>query len=89
MNKKVIRLGDEILDVTTQLRGICIGQTVYLSGVEYWILQPGAGEDAERPREVLVEKNYCEYVGTGVYPDPAPKVMGFHAGSEAVNGGKA
>lgn len=89
MGKKVIRLGDEILDVTTKLRGICIGQTVYLSGMEYWILQPLAGEDANRPREVLVEKNYCQYEGPGVYPDPAPKVMGFHAGNEAANGAKA
>lgn len=89
MDKKVIRLGDEILDVTTKLRGICIGECVYLSGVQFWILQPNAGEDAERPREVFIEKNYCQYVGSGVYPDPAPRVMGFHAGSEAGHGGKA
>lgn len=82
MNKKVIRLGDEIEDVTTKLRGVCIGEANYLSGTSFWIVQPAAGEDAERPREVFIEKNYCKYVGAGVYPDPAPRQLGFVANAK-------
>jgi len=77
MSKKGIKLGDEIEDVVSKVRGIAHGHLVYLDGTEYWLIQPQALENAELAKEVHASAAYCKRVGDGVYPKPK-KQMGFH-----------
>ena len=81
MAKKGIKLGDEIEDVVSKVRGIAHGHLKYLDGTEYWIIQPKALENAELAKEVHASAAYCRRVGDGVYPKPKPP-MGFQAQDE-------
>ncbi len=74
--KRNIKLGDEIEDVVSRVRGIAHGDVRYLDGTEYWIIQPHALENAELSKEVHASKAYCKRIGDGVYPKPKPP-MGF------------
>lgn len=78
MPKKTIKLGDEIEDVTTGSSGIAIGYITYLSGANYWILQPPTTDDNISIKPDYVPEAYCRRVGDGVYPQPKPP-MGFVA----------
>lgn len=78
MPKSKIKLGDEIEDVVTKVRGIANAHVKYLDGTEYWIIQPQALEGAELAKEVHASAAYCRRVGDGVYIKPKPQV-GFHA----------
>lgn len=78
MSESKIKLGDEIEDVVTKVRGIAHAHLVYLDGTEYWIIQPQALENAELAKEVHASAAYCRRVGDGVYVKPKPQV-GFHA----------
>ena len=73
-----IKLGDEIEDVVTRVRGIAHGHVKYLDGTEYYIIQPPALEGAELAKEVHATAAYCRRVGEGVYPTPRPP-LGFVA----------
>lgn len=77
MANKGIKLGDEIEDVVSKVRGIAHGHLKYLDGTEYWIIQPQALENAELAKEVHASAAYCKRIGNGVYPKPKPQ-MGFH-----------
>ncbi len=77
MPKKLIKLGDEVEDVVSKVRGIVQGHVHYLDGAEYWIVQPPALENAELTKEVHVSAAYCRRIGDGVYPKPKLS-MGFH-----------
>lgn len=81
MPKKKIKLGDEVQDVVSKVRGICTGEVNYLDGTHYFIIQPPVGEDDEKPREHYAPDSYCKWVGDGVYPSTKP-IMGFHAADE-------
>jgi hypothetical protein len=80
MPKNKIKLGDEIEDVTSKLKGIVVGRIEYLSGATYWIVQPYAMDGESIPKTEYIPEAYCKYSGTGVYPDPTPP-MGFRAGN--------
>lgn len=77
MSKKGIKLGDEVEDVVSKIRGIAIGHVFYLDGTEWWIIQMPVGEDDKKPVEHYAPVNYCRRTGDGVYPKPKPPV-GFH-----------
>jgi hypothetical protein len=79
MSKTVIALGDEIEDVTSKLSGVCIGEVKYLSGAEYWIVQPYTTDDNVMIKHEYVAKGYCRRIGDGVRVNPKPQ-MGFQAG---------
>lgn len=81
MPKKLIKLGDEVEDVVSKVRGILQGHVRYLDGSEYYIVQPPALENAELTKEVHVSIAYCRRIGDGVYPKPKP-TMGFHVENE-------
>lgn len=74
-----LKLGDELEDVVSKVRGIATGRVEYLDGTIYWIIQPPVGEDSEKPREHYAPDCYCKRIGSGVYPNPNPPVMGFNA----------
>lgn len=78
MPKRKIKLGDEILDVVSKVKGIAIGYVKYLDGTNFWIIQMPIGEDDVKPREHYAPEGYCKYSGAGVYPVIKPPV-GFHA----------
>ncbi len=78
MPKLKIKLGDEVEDVVSKVRGIAHGHLIYLDGTEYWLIQPPALENAELSKEVHASAAYCRRIGDGVYPKPRPQ-MGFHA----------
>lgn len=78
-----LKLGDELEDVVSKVRGIAIGEVYYLDGTHWYILQPPVGEDDRKPAEHYAPDNYCRRIGSGVYPDPNPRVMGFNARSAA------
>lgn len=78
MPKLKIKLGDEVEDVVSKVRGIAHGHLVYLDGTEYWLIQPPALESAELAKEVHASAAYCRRIGDGVYPKPK-KPMGFTA----------
>lgn len=82
MAKKGIKLGDEIEDVVSKVRGIAHGHLVYLDGTEYWIIQPQAVENAELAKEVHASAAYCKRIGDGVYLKSKP-TMGFRADEQA------
>lgn len=73
-----IKLGDEIEDVVSKVRGIAHGEVKYLDGTEYWIIQPQSFENAEIAKEVHAAKPYCKRIGEGVYPSER-QPMGFVA----------
>lgn len=77
MPNQKIKLGDEIEDVVSKVRGIAHGHVQYLDGSEYWIIQPHALENSELAKEVHASAAYCKRVGDGVYPAAKPP-MGFH-----------
>lgn len=78
MPKPKIKLGDEVEDVVSKVRGIAHGHVQYLDGTEYWIIQPPALENAELAKEVHASANYCRRVGDGVYLEQK-KQVGFYA----------
>lgn len=81
MSKKGIKLGDEVEDVVSKVRGIAHGHLKYLDGTEYWIILPQALEKAELAKEVHASAAYCKRIGDGVYPTPNPP-LGFHVQDE-------
>lgn len=81
MAKKGIKLGDEIEDVVSKVRGICTGKVDYLDGTKFLIIQPPVGEDERKPPEHYAPDSYCKWIGNGVYPSTKPPV-GFHARDE-------
>ncbi len=81
MPKKLIKLGDEVEDVVSKVRGIVHGHVHYLDGSEYWIVQPQALENAELAKEIHVSVAYCKWIGDGVYPKPVQPV-GFYVENE-------
>jgi hypothetical protein len=72
-----IKLGDEVIDVTSKVEGVAIGRVEYLSGAVYWIIQPYAGDDNIAPRELYIPEAYAKRKGDGVYVKPKPD-PGFH-----------
>ena len=78
-----LKLGDELEDVVSKVRGIAIGEVSYLDGTHWYILQPAIGEDSVKPPEHYAPDGYCRKIGSGVYPDPNPPVLGFHARRQA------
>lgn len=81
MSQEGIKLGDEIEDVVSKVRGIAHGYIKYLDGREYWLIQPVALENAELAKEVEASAAYCRRIGDGVYPQSKPPV-GFHVQDE-------
>lgn len=81
MPKKGIKLGDEIIDVTSNTIGVAIARAEYLSGVVNWLVQPATTDDNEMLAPVWIPDAYCKWHGEGVYPKPK-KIMGFHARDE-------
>lgn len=79
-----IRLGNEIEDIVSKVRGIAHAHIEYLDGSEHWIIQPEAVEGAKQP-EIYAPVEYCQYVSEGVLIDPPKKVMGFHAAERQAN----
>jgi hypothetical protein len=73
-----IRLGNEIEDIVSKVRGIAHGHVEYLDGTKHWIMQPQA-IDGVKQAELYVPVEYCRYVGEGVLVLPPKKVLGFHA----------
>lgn len=78
MARQKIKLGDQIEDVTSGLRGIAIGRVEYLSGAVHWILQPPLDEGGVPQRDQYIPDAYVKRVGDGVYTPPKPEI-GFHA----------
>lgn len=78
MAKKGIQLGDEIEDVTSKLRGIVIGRCEYLSGVNYWIVQPSTTTDNVVLREQYIPEAYCLRISAGVRIKQKTRI-GFNA----------
>lgn len=76
--RTTIKLGDEIEDIVTKVRGIAHAEVKYLDGTEYWVIQPHALENAELAKEVHAAKPYCVRIGEGVYPTKRHP-MGFVA----------
>lgn len=73
-----IRLGNEIEDVVSKVRGIAHGHVKYLDGTEHWIIQPAALEGAKQP-EIYAPVEYCSFVSEGVQEPPKKRQMGFYA----------
>lgn len=76
MPKTKIKLGDELQDVVTKVKGIAIGEVHYLDGTHYYILQPPVADDDRKPPEHYAPNNYCKRIGDGVQVAPLPP-MGF------------
>lgn len=85
MTKNVIKLGDQIQDVTSGLTGIAIGKVKYLSGATHWILQPPLDNSGCPQRDQYIPDQYVKRVGDGVYVKPK-QPLGFNA--RAVNNEK-
>lgn len=79
MPKTKIRLGNEIEDVVTKVRGIAHGHVEYLDGTTHWIIQPPIDESGAKMPEVYAPAEYCSYVGEGVHATPVKRTLGFHA----------
>lgn len=77
MPKRKIKLGDELEDIVTKVRGIASGKVEYLDGTIYWIIQPPYDE-GEKVDAVHSPDAYCRRVGGGVYPEIKP-LVGFQA----------
>lgn len=75
---KQIRLGNEIEDMVSKVRGIAHGHVKYLDGTEHWIIQPEAVEGA-KVAEIYAPVEYCRYVSDGVHEVQVKKRMGFVA----------
>lgn len=73
-----IRLGNEIEDVVSKVRGIAHGRVEYLDGTAHWIIQPPAVEGAKQG-EIYSPVEYCTYVSDGVQAKPVKRQMGFAA----------
>lgn len=80
MPKDGIKLGDEIEDIVSKVRGIAHGHVQYLDGTEYWIIQPNALESRELAKEVHASAVYCKKIGDGVRVKPKPPA-GFRVDS--------
>lgn len=78
MAKTKIRLGNEIEDIVSKVRGIAHGRIEYLDGSTHWIIQPAADEGVKVP-EVTAPTEYCSYVSDGVQAKPVKRQMGFVA----------
>lgn len=78
MPKKGIKLGDEIIDVTSKTVGVAIARVEYLSGAIYWIMQPYTTDDNMPVRTYEVHDAYVKWNGEGVYPTHKREI-GFHA----------
>ena len=75
---KQIRLGNEIEDIVSKVRGIAHGHVEYLDGTEHWIIQPPAAEGA-KVGETYAPVEYCSYIGEGVQAPPRKRELGFRA----------
>lgn len=78
MENEIIRLGDQIQDVTSGLVGIAIGRIEYLSGAIFWILQPPLDNNNTPQRDQYIPDAYAKRIGDGVYVEPKTE-LGFHA----------
>ena len=78
MSEKDIRLGDQVEDVTSGLKGIAIGREEFLNGAIYWIVQPPMDDRANSPKVEYIQDAYCRRIGDGVYVKPKPPA-GFNA----------
>lgn len=76
---KQIRLGNEIEDIVTKVRGIAHGRIEYLDGTTHWIIQPPIDESGAKMPEVYAPVEYCSYVSEGVQAQPVKRQMGFVA----------
>lgn len=76
--KKDIKLGDEIEDVTAKAVGIAVGRVEYLDGSRAWLIQPKYSEDGSRIPVIEVQDAYARRIGDGVYVEPQSP-LGFHA----------
>lgn len=86
MSKKVIRLGDEIEDVTAKVRGLVIGRIEYLDGAVAWIIQPPYDDEGRRIPTIEVQDAYTKWVGEGIRVVAKP-VFGFHARNSGASSG--
>lgn len=73
-----IRLGNEIEDIVTKVRGIAHGHVEYLDGTHHWIIQPPVLEGAKSP-ETYAPVEYCQLIGEGVHAKPTKRTLGFVA----------
>lgn len=78
MKEQDIRLGDQVEDVTSGLRGIAVGKINYLSGAIYWIIQPPLDTSGMPQRDQYIPDAYIKRFSDGVYIKPKPE-LGFHA----------
>ncbi len=74
---RAIKLGDEVEDVVSKVRGIAHGHLKYLDGTEYWMIQPAWLENTEGASDVRASAAYCRRIGDGVYLTSKP-LMGFN-----------
>lgn len=74
-----IRLGNEIEDIVTKVRGIAHGRVEYLDGTVHWIIQPPVDESGAKMPETYAPAEYCSYVNEGVHAQPVKRTLGFHA----------
>lgn len=74
-----IKLGDKVVDVTSNMVGIVIAHVKYLSGAESYIVQPSTEDENICPREEYVPVEYCKYLSDGVHIKQQPRI-GFIAG---------
>ena len=79
MPDEIIKLGDELEDVVSKVRGIASGRVEYLDGTIYWIIQPPVSE-GDKPAEHHAPDAYCRRIGDGVRVEPKPPI-GFNAKS--------
>lgn len=77
MNK--VRLGVEVENVTTGIRGIIIGHITYLEGTQAWLVQPRTNKNRGVDPVVEWSSAYVTYVGEGVHVKPV-KHVGLAAG---------
>jgi hypothetical protein len=75
---KKIRLGNEIEDIVSKVRGIAHGHVTYLDGTEHWIIQPEAVEGA-KVAEIYAPAEYCRFLSDGVHAIPVKRQLGFVA----------
>lgn len=75
---KQIRLGNEIEDIVSKVRGIAHGHINYLDGTEHWIIQPPTHEGA-KVAETYAPAEYCIYISEGVQEPQVKRQIGFVA----------
>lgn len=79
MAKTKIRLGNEIEDIVTKVRGIAHGHIEYLDGTQHWIIQPPVDESGAKMPEIYAPVEYCRWISDGVHTIEVKRQLGFVA----------